>query len=614
MSRRTRFKLSPTNAERVSSFMVKSVDKEGRANEVEVLDKDNKVIQRIPNFSKSHTNRIEIDDNGDLTLKVSGNVYDVKGSKEIMTELRLKSVQGRVIKPPTLEEKGYQKLTDQEKKTKLIKRIKSNKVVRRKVERSIAQAIQAFGAAGAQEGYLKKEDLYEGFKNKKGGFSIKKLLTAFEDGTINIDEGKMADIFMSMYSVHKPIEFVRDRDDIYYYSKKDDTYKRFAGERINNLFKFLQRNLEEYKNEDTVYQLFDNILKGELPSLKEAEKKIKERSPSKREGIRTEEEKKETPEQELEREKKETMAELATAKPAPVVERPRNIFVNVPDEQLESIIRNKVLNVGIKIPPSEDNPRVQSIMRTMIKDLRGQGDGDGVLQVNEIKGLLRGVGFDEKDYIVGAVQPEQVQARGQVGAGVKAEPVKIPEGGLVESEEEKKQKDDEIGQGWHSNQQNKGTQRPKFITPSVNVLQPSEQDIQADFDEWAIFDFVQPVNNYGTEGNLNNNPLKRMARVEEETRFRNAGIDLQPALSSVFTNREVNDNQSQLALDMLPPLMPDTSNQPRQVYNVSEYEVKSYDVNNDRTAIEYQSPYDNMTPIVLTNDQIRRSVLYGRVP
>jgi hypothetical protein len=160
----------------------------------------------------------------------------------------------------------------------------------------------------------------------------------------------------------------------------------------------------------------------------------------------------------------------------------------------------------------------------------------------------------------------------------------------------------------------KGTQRPKFISPSRNIFQPSEQDIQADFDEWAIFDFVQPVNNYGVEGNFNNNPLKRMARVEEETIYRNAGIDLQPALSSVFTDREVDSNPTQLALDMLPPLMPDTSNQPRQVYNVSEYEVKSYDINNDRTAIEYQSPYDSMTPIVLTNDEIRRSVLYGRVP
>jgi hypothetical protein len=171
-----------------------------------------------------------------------------------------------------------------------------------------------------------------------------------------------------------------------------------------------------------------------------------------------------------------------------------------------------------------------------------------------------------------------------------------------------------VPEDWSENKQAKGTLRPKFISPSVNVLQPSEQDIQADFDEWAIFDFVQPVNNYGAEGNIENNPLKRMARVEEETRYRNAGIDLDPSLASVYTNREVNTSQEAMAMDMLPPLMPDTSSQPRQVYDVSEYEVKSYDVNNDRTQIEYQSPYDNMTPIVLTNDEIRRSVLYGRVP
>jgi hypothetical protein len=612
MSRRTTFKLSPENAERVSSFMVKSVDKRGKPNEVEVLDKENKVIQRIPNFSKSHTNKIVIDKDGNLSMKVSGNVFDVKSSDAVATSLKERSTRLGVKEPATPEEKGYQELSEKEKRTKLIQRIKSNKVVRRKVERSLAQALHAYGFNLAKVGSLQKEDLYEGFRNKKGGLSIKKILTALEDGTIDIDEGMMADVFMSMYGVHKPIEFLRKGDDIAYYSDKTKSYRSFGRSRMNPLMDYLIRNANEMKDE-AVAGTFDKILKGELPSIVEAEKKIKERSPSKREGIRTEEAKKETPEQEEEREKKELQKEKATAKPAPVVERPRNIFLNVPDNEIEKVIRTKARNVGITIPSSDD-VRVQSIMRTMIKDLRGQGSGDGILQVNEIKGLLRGVGFSEKDFTIGAVQPEQVQARGQVGAGVKTEPVKIPEGGLIESEEEKKQKDDEIGQGWHTNQQNKGTQRPKFITPSVNVLEPSEQDKQADFDEWAIFDFVQPVNNYGTEGNLNNNPLKRMARVEEETRYRNAGIDLQPALSSVFTNREVNDNQSQMALDMLPPLMPDTSNQPRQVYNVSEYEVKSYDVNNDRTAIEYQSPYDNMTPIVLTNDQIRRSVLYGRVP
>jgi hypothetical protein len=105
-----------------------------------------------------------------------------------------------------------------------------------------------------------------------------------------------------------------------------------------------------------------------------------------------------------------------------------------------------------------------------------------------------------------------------------------------------------------------------------------------------------------------------MVDTEHETIMRNAGIDLDPALSSVFKDRMVDTNQEQLKADMLPPLMPDTSKEPRQVYDVSEYEVKSYDVNNDRTAIEMASPYDNMTPIVLTNEEVRKSILYGRVP
>ena len=178
-------------------------------------------------------------------------------------------------------------------------------------------------------------------------------------------------------------------------------------------------------------------------------------------------------------------------------------------------------------------------------------------------------------------------------------------------DEELKERNEEGG--WQLNRQNKGTQRPKFITPSVNVLQPSEQAKQAQYDEWAIFDFVKPQEE-GASGNLGNNPLKRMVDTEHETIMRNAGIDLDPALSSVFKDRMIDNNQEQLKADMLPPLMPDTSKEPRQVYDVSEYEVKSYDINNDRTAIEMASPYDSMTPIVLTNDEVRRSVLYGRVP
>lgn len=193
---------------------------------------------------------------------------------------------------------------------------------------------------------------------------------------------------------------------------------------------------------------------------------------------------------------------------------------------------------------------------------------------------------------------------------VDTKPIELPVNYTFKDEELKERNEEG---GWQMNRQNKGTQRPKFITPSVNVLQPSEQAKQAQYDEWAIFDFVKPEEE-GASGNLGNNPLKRMVDTEHETIMRNAGIDLDPALSSVFKDRMIDTNQEQLKADMLPPLMPDTSKEPRQVYDVSEYEVKSYDVNNDRTAIEMASPYDNMTPIVLTNEEVRKSILYGRVP
>jgi hypothetical protein len=195
-------------------------------------------------------------------------------------------------------------------------------------------------------------------------------------------------------------------------------------------------------------------------------------------------------------------------------------------------------------------------------------------------------------------------------AKVETKPIELPVNYKFKDEELKERNEEG---GWQMNRQNKGTQRPKFITPSVNVLQPSEQAKQAQYDEWAIFDFVKPEE-LGASGNIDNNPLKRMVDTEHETIMRNAGVDLDPALSSVFKDRTIDTNQEQLKADMLPPLMPDTSKEPRQVYDVSEYEVKSYDVNNDRTAIEMASPYDNMTPIVLTNEEVRKSILYGRVP
>jgi hypothetical protein len=670
------FKLSSANANRVSSVLIKSVEK-GKPKEVELLDKNNKVIQIIKDFNK-YDNKVFTDDGGNLTMRISGNLFDVKSSDEVNREL-LEA--GLEEKKPTPQEKGYVELTDKQKEDKLVDRIKNNKVVRSKVQKAVAQALVSYRQAIGSDD-LKNKDLYKGFVTKRGSISTKKILKAIEDGTIDLNETDMAKIFISMFDVHKPVEFLTKGDKLVYYDDKEKRYKEFSKTKSDVVKRYVVRNATEIEGRDIEFRgaqkiglgrLLKDIITGESESIKKKEftpdparlpdiplnleqqaisekiEKFINKYPSSKkefeknplgfiENLMTGDNKitKDTPVEEIEAVvgfgetvlpevptakpkpvEEELKEQEATAKPAPVLKKERNIFINVPDDELEKIIRSKAKVAGISIPPSE--ARSDRVMKTLMKDLRGQDGGDGKLQVGGIKNLLKNAGYEENEYITKLIPtpPEQVKARGQVG--VKAVPVKLPEKMTFESDKIPEVDVEETaerkrGGGWHLNKENKGTLRPKFITPSVNVLQPSEQDIQADFDEWAIFDFVQPINNYGAEGNLNNNPLKRMARVEDETRFRNAGIDLQPALSSVFTNREVNDNQTQMALDMLPPLMPDTSNQPRQVYNVSEYEVKSYDINNDRTAIEYQSPYDNMTPIVLTNDQIRRSVLYGRVP
>jgi hypothetical protein len=287
-------------------------------------------------------------------------------------------------------------------------------------------------------------------------------------------------------------------------------------------------------------------------------------------------------------------------------------YDNLSQEQRQRIafaLHNAGLGRGQEIPVSQVDNIVEQVSGLKIADIKAS---EGLLQ----KGakILEGIGVKSKgedvtdpteetiaENVADKLHPKPPVPPVPPTTGVTTTPVQMPTKFTTVEEDRSKYREE-----WATNKENKGTQRPKFISPSVNILQPSEQQQQADFDEWAIFDFVQPVNNLGAEGNLANNPLKRMARVEEETRFRNAGIELNPALSSVFTDRAIDTKQEQLA--------PDTSKAPRQVYDISEYEVKSYDVTNDRTAIEYQSPYDNMTPVVLTNDEIRRSVLYGRCP
>ena len=537
----------------------------------------------------------------------------------------------------------FKDLTTEEERKLFIKTYDENPIVKNKVNKALAMILTQYQREAGKVGTVNvpKEyrvpnvELANEFRNKKGQASPKKIESAIQQNRIRFSKEDVANIFLPVFSVDEPLKFTerKSKRGVLPVLNKWDTEKNeyvpFGRLSVKDIGEAIKKNMTSIlpagegkmpKQYSKLGELLSDVLTGKSDRVQlvdEPEPKKPTAEPTAEPTLKP---------------LPTTTAPLRTATeeqiPQPT-EKASSDYSKMPESQLRTLISKRLALMGLTLP----SPDVRSniLLDKMVKDIRAQGEGfDGVVSREELAKYLRESDFRKEDFIprppVGAeketvrqkaladpVSKEKLPEAGEVVT----QPVAIPENIIYTQSvgaDQIAEKDRQIGGGWHVNEANKGTQRPKYITPSVNVLQPSEQDIQADFDEWAIFDFVQPINNYGAEGNLVNNPLKRMARVEEETRFRNAGIDLQPALSSVYTNREVDDSQSQMALDMLPPLIPDTSNQPRQVYNVSEYEVKSYDVNNDRTQIEYQSPYDNMTPIVLTNDGIRRSVLYGRVP
>jgi hypothetical protein len=71
----------------------------------------------------------------------------------------------------------------------------------------------------------------------------------------------------------------------------------------------------------------------------------------------------------------------------------------------------------------------------------------------------------------------------------------------------------------------KGTLRPKFIIPSASILDKTDNEIQADLDEFSAFDYVIPTSE-GTEGNISNNPLKRNAYIQNELILNGGGINI----------------------------------------------------------------------------------------
>jgi len=93
-------------------------------------------------------------------------------------------------------------------------------------------------------------------------------------------------------------------------------------------------------------------------------------------------------------------------------------------------------------------------------------------------------------------------------------------------------------------QEDKGTGklRPKFIIPGIDILQPTDQQIQADINEWVQFDFINPTSE-GANGTAANNPLKLQGLQEETIRYRDAGVNVHPIFNDdlPFTNEQLTE-------------------------------------------------------------------------
>jgi len=163
-----------------------------------------------------------------------------------------------------------------------------------------------------------------------------------------------------------------------------------------------------------------------------------------------------------------------------------------------------------------------------------------------------------------------------------------------------------------------GILKPKFIMPSVNILNRTEQEQYVDDLEFAMFDFVQ--DDSGGNDPDGTNPLLRDQNLSLGLRYQRAGVTINSLFGENLPDNPRNMSQQRikelfLGESLIPEMKFLYSDQfEAQEFNLSEFEVDQYDVNNDRTAIEMLSPYADFTDNQLLDQYIDTSILYGIVP
>jgi len=159
--------------------------------------------------------------------------------------------------------------------------------------------------------------------------------------------------------------------------------------------------------------------------------------------------------------------------------------------------------------------------------------------------------------------------------------------------------------------ESRGFLKPKFIIPSSDIFNKSIQEEYIDDLEFSMFDFVKDDSG-GLDPN-NDNYLIRDQRLTEALRYQNAGVNI-PSLygqkPKYTENLFIPKDDTKIKIPEISFLYGDAINE----FNLSEFETKIYDPNNDRTAIDVASPYYYMTDNQLLDQYIDTSILYGVVP
>lgn len=155
----------------------------------------------------------------------------------------------------------------------------------------------------------------------------------------------------------------------------------------------------------------------------------------------------------------------------------------------------------------------------------------------------------------------------------------------------------------------KGTLRPRFIIPTTDILNKTDNEIQADLDEFSAFDYVLPSSE-GTEGNVSNNALKRQAIIQNELILNGGGITIESMWGEEPKISE-QEQKEQFIGDKLSPIPEMKMGVIEDENSVGHYTIMAQPNIWNAGSIKLNPYYRDYTRNSDLNDNIVRSSLYG---